>query len=121
MTRHLLIFAACFLVGAVATAALRTARHSPYDGPPATAPPAAELLPAGAAHAGHQEAAVAPVASMPVNTICAICGMPVDPRIPTATYQGKAIGFGCKTCPAKFAANPELYGPPALQNRVVDE
>lgn len=125
MTRHLLIFAACFLVGAVATAALRTARHNPYDGPPAAppppvvAPPAAMAMPAADPHAGHQPAA--PAAPIPVNTICSICGMPVDPKIPTATYRGKVIGFGCKICPAKFAANPELYGPLALENRVVDE
>jgi YHS domain-containing protein len=49
-----------------------------------------------------------------VNTTCAICGMPVDPRFPTATYQGKTIGFGCRMCPPKFAAEPERYGPAFL-------
>jgi hypothetical protein len=124
MTRHILIFAACFLVAAVATAALRTAQHSPYEATVAMAPPAAMEVPAADPHAGHQALAApaAPAAvSPPVNTICAICGMPVDPKIPSATYRGKVIGFGCKICPAKFAANPELYGPLALENRVVDE
>ncbi len=63
----------------------------------------------------------APVTDAPVNTICAICGMPVNPKLPTATYQGKTIGFGCKACPPKFAAEPERYGPAALKNQVVEE
>jgi YHS domain-containing protein len=46
-----------------------------------------------------------------VNTTCAICGMPVDPKLPTATYQGKTIGFGCRMCPPKFQADPDRYGP----------
>ncbi len=53
-----------------------------------------------------------------VNTVCAICGMAVDPNIPTASYQGKRIGFGCGKCPPKFAADPERYGPFALTNQV---
>jgi YHS domain-containing protein len=63
----------------------------------------------------------APAAGAPVNTICAICGMPVNPKLPTATYQGKTIGFGCKACPPKFAAEPDRYGPAALKNQVVEE
>jgi YHS domain-containing protein len=54
-----------------------------------------------------------------VNTICAICGMPVDPSIPTVEYQGKTIGFGCKMCPPKFKADPELYGPLYLKNEPI--
>jgi YHS domain-containing protein len=45
--------------------------------------------------------------------------MPVDPKIPTATYQGKTIGFGCKMCPPKFKAEPEKYGPLYLRNEVL--
>jgi hypothetical protein len=47
--------------------------------------------------------------------------MPVDPTLPTAIYQGKTIGFGCKACPPMFAAEPERYGPAALKNQVVEE
>ena len=112
MTRHLVIFAACFLLGAVATAAVRTAGHQPYPELPApTAAPAPAAVPA----------AIVPTAATPINTICPICAMPVDAKIPTAIYQGKVIGLGCRACPPKFAANPDLYGPAALQNRVVEE
>jgi hypothetical protein len=123
MTRHLAIFAACFLLGALAVAALRTASHEPYSpAVPAAAPvPAA---PAADPHAGH--AATPPVQPAPVidpkpvNTVCAICGMDVDPKLPTATYAGKTIGFGCKACPPRFAKDPEKYGPAFLENRVVE-
>ena len=53
-----------------------------------------------------------------VNTVCPICGMDVDPEIQPATYQGKAVGFGCKACPPKFTASPERYGPHALRDEV---
>lgn len=138
MTRHLIIFAACFLIGAVATAAFRTVRHNAYEGHQGshTVAPASTVdpqpgngVPASAApaamevadpHAGHAMP-VAPAGGTPVNTICALCGMPVNPKLPTATYQGKTIGFGCKACPPKFAAEPERYGPAALKNQVVEE
>jgi hypothetical protein len=118
MTRHILIFAACFLVGAVITAALRTAQHDAYAGhaaPSASAPVVdASVVPTPAP-------AAVPIGAAPVNTVCAICGMNVDPKLPTATFQGKTIGFGCKACPPKFAAEPERYGPSALKNQVVAE
>ncbi len=118
MTRHILIFAACFLVGAVITAALRTAQYDAYAGHAAPTAPA----PAVDAPAVPTPAPVAaPSGAAPVNTVCAICGMTVDPKLPTATYQGKTIGFGCKACPPKFAAEPERYGPSALKNQVVEE
>lgn len=118
MTRHILIFAACFLIGAVLTAAVRAVRHDPYPAPaaPMPAPEPAPAAPPSAPPAGHAGHAAAPV-----NTLCAICGMEVDPRIPTTTWQGKAIGFGCRACPPKFAADPGKYGPAALENRVVEE
>jgi hypothetical protein len=116
MTRHLVIFFACFLLGAIITAAVRTMLYRPYAGQAATAaatPPAAPPVAA---------AAPAPAAtSTPINTICAICSMPVDPKIPTAQYRGSTIGFGCKMCPPKFAADPEKYGPAFLANRVIEE
>jgi|GEM_PF-1113582 YHS domain-containing protein len=54
-----------------------------------------------------------------VNTICPVCGFEVDLSLPTSSYHGKAIGFGClpKRCKEKFDADPEYFGPAALQNR----
>jgi hypothetical protein len=128
MTRHLIIFAACFLLGAVMTAAIRTSRHQPYDdrrGPPAGAPASTvEHYPNGrgaASAAATTPPVTAPTTAVPVNTVCPICAMPVNPTLPTATYQGSVIGFGCKACPPKFAADPERYGPAALANQVVEE
>jgi hypothetical protein len=45
--------------------------------------------------------------------------MKVDPALPTATYQGKTIGFGCRMCPPKFKAAPDKYGPTYLRNEVI--
>lgn len=71
-------------------------------------------------HANHGASAPAtPAAGQPVNTVCAICGMAVDPRIPTAEYQGKTIGFGCRNCPGKFQAEPDRYGPLYLNNETL--
>jgi len=58
-------------------------------------------------------------ASKPVNTVCAICGMKVNASIPTAEYQGKRIGFGCRMCPPKFKADPDRYGPYYLRNETI--
>jgi hypothetical protein len=99
-------------------------------------PAKATLQPAGSSSAGHEHASpsrppdesepggpaaevkaagakpeTADASLQPVNTICAICGMPVDPNLPTLEYQGKRIGFGCKLCPPKFKADPDRYGP----------
>lgn len=122
MTRHLAIFAACFLLGAIAVATLRTASHEPYAPPAATVAAAASTAPAADPHAGHAAAPAQPppAAAKPVNTVCAICGMEVDPKLPTATYAGKTIGFGCKACPPRFAKDPEKYGPAFLENRVIE-
>lgn len=69
-----------------------------------------------------EQSASAPASatSATVNSVCAICGMDVDPDLPTAEYQGKTIGFGCKACPAIFKANPDKYGPAYLRNEVVN-
>lgn len=119
MTRSIAIFAVCFLAGAGATAVLRTVGHDPH---------ASQATASGAVHRAATAAALDPHAmdataatTAPVNTICAICGMPVDPAVPTATWAGRTIGFGCKACPPRFAAEPEKYGPAALANRVVEE
>jgi hypothetical protein len=44
----------------------------------------------------------APVATM--NTKCVCSGKPVDPKAPTADYQGGKVGFCCDQCPAKWNA-----------------
>ena len=107
MARHIFTFLATFIVGAVIALAVRTATHDPH----------ADHAAQPSLHAGH--AATATSAAKPVNTVCAICGMPVDSSVPTAQYQGKTIGFGCKLCPPKFAAEPDKYGPLYLRNEVV--
>lgn len=116
MMRHAVIFAACFLLGAVITAVVRTALHHPYAGQTDAPVMAPTTVPVAAT-----APAAPPAAATPVNTICAICAMPVDPKIPTAQYRGATIGFGCKMCPPKFAAEPEKYGPAYLANRVLEE
>jgi YHS domain-containing protein len=70
-------------------------------------------------HAGHGKATTSLESTAPVNTVCAICGMDVDPKLETLEYQGKTIGFGCKLCAPKFKADPERYGPAYLKNEVI--
>ncbi len=114
MTKHIVTFAVTFILGALIALAARTATHSPHEAAPA---------PAALSHA-HDHAATAPApakeaATAPVNTICAICGMKVDPSLPTLEYQGKRIGFGCRMCPPKFKADPDKYGPYYLRNELM--
>ncbi|MCS6243375.1 MAG: hypothetical protein H2172_05865 [Opitutus sp.] len=119
--KSVILFLATFLVGAALAFATRTALHDPYAAPApgdtklqiGTPPPAPK--PVVDPHAGHTATAPAAV----VNTICAICSMDVDPDLKPATYQGKLVGFGCAACPAKFAKDPDRYGPSALRNEVV--
>lgn len=128
MTKHVVTFAITFILGALIALAARTATHSPHE---SAAPVSATPAPAAAAHL-HDHASVenpatpsatpAPAkeaAAAPVNTICAICGMKVDPSLPTLEYQGKRIGFGCRMCPPKFKANPDKYGPYYLRNELM--
>ena len=118
--KPLMTFALTFIAGAILALALRAARHEPYAAP-AAAPEAPPATQPADPHAGRTPAqAEAPAEAKPVNTVCAICGMDVDPKLPTALYQGKVIGFACKACPEKFAANPEKYGAVALANRVLE-
>jgi hypothetical protein len=145
MTKHLFAFLAAFVLGTVIALAVRSVWFKPYvdhsghpaapDYQPMVTNPAA---PASDPHAGHKPAAPAPAAKpqttpaadphaghgaittpATVNTICAICGMDVDTSIKPATYQGKLVGFGCRMCPPRFAADPERYGPSALENKVL--
>ena len=142
MKRHVLIFLGTFITGAAIAFGARAALHDPHAGhagsgetaSPVAAAPADAAAPA-AAHGAHDshgavEAAPAPApeaakpathTAAPVNTVCAICGMKVNPKIPTQTYQGKEVGFGCAACPPLFRADPDKYGPSALRNEVLED
>ena len=120
-TKNIFTFLGTFVVGALLALVARAALFNPHEGT-STAPAAAAVASADP-HAGHVAAAAAPKAkakAKPVNTVCAICGMDVDPSLPTAEYKGQTIGFGCAACPPKFAKNPDRWGPAALKNQVVD-
>lgn len=149
MTRHVFIFLATFATGALLALVARAALFAPhatespsasrgdYAGmvsnslvpagpgasPPASAPstPPSNVAPADR-HQTHAPTAGAPAAAKkPVNTVCAICGMDVDPKLGTAEYQGKTIGFGCKMCEPMFKADPDRYGPYYLRNEVIKQ
>ncbi len=148
MTRNIFIFLVTFIAGALIALVARAALfkpHADHEGhpqaggdyaamvsnplvPASTAPAQSEAAPSttvnspkvGDSHANHDAPSVQTAATgTPVNTVCAICGMDVDPTLPTVEYQGKTIGFGCKMCPAKFKADPERYGPLYLKNEVL--
>jgi hypothetical protein len=115
MMRDVLIFLVAAAVGALSTLAVRSALHQPYaPSAPAAAedPPHRHPAPVADPHAGH----AATPKSAAVNTICAICGMDVDPELPTATFEDRVIAFGCIKCPPKFAKDPGRYGPSFLRN-----
>lgn len=108
--KSILLFLATFAIGAALALGTRTILHDPHAEPAA---PAAEP------HAGHAPTSPpSPADAQPVNSLCAICGMEVDPDIKPASYQGKLVGFGCAACPAKFANEPDRYGPYALRNEI---
>ena len=132
MKRRILTFAATFVVGAIVAFGARAALHDPHThSAPEPAPTVANATSSAAAaphassrgsgHETHAASETKPVADAPVNTVCAICGMKVNPKIPTETYQGKKVGFGCAACPPMFRANPDKYGPAALRNDVVED
>ena len=100
MIKNIFLFAFTFVAGAAIALAIRASAFKAHQG---------ERV-----HAATMTAPVVGVKT--VNTICAVCGMEVDPSLPPAMYQGKLIGFGCSACPLKFAADPERYGPHALHN-----
>lgn len=150
MTRYLVIFVVTFAVGAVIAVILRTGGHHPYGEPPRPPPmagmdPHGEHRPpppeAGMPPPSHEQShdhgappppppmdahhdhGAPPAPAAPggaVNTICPGCGGPVDPKIPMADYQGKKVGFNCKMCPPKFAAEPQKYGEAALKNKAAE-
>ena len=126
MTKHIVTFVVTFILGALIALAARTATHSPHE---SAAPALATAAPAH--NHDHTSNVVAKPelrspnsdlptgAAAPVNTICAICGMKVDPSLPTLEYKGKRIGFGCRMCPPKFKADPDKYGPYYLRNELM--
>jgi hypothetical protein len=124
MVRHILWFLAAFAGGAILALGVRSAlhRHEPVPAADAVPTPVAHVEPA--AHAAPSPASpAAPLAPAPapratVNSICALCGMDVDPSLPPAEWRGNLIGFGCAACPPRFARDPDRYGPAALENRV---
>ena len=135
MTRNIFIFLGTFVVGALVALVARSAMFEPHS---ASAAPASrseyasmvsntlapiETSPAPAAnsHSAHRPPETTAAAGQPVNTVCAICGMDVDPSLPTAEYQGKTIAFGCRMCPAKFKADPDRWGPLYLRNEVANK
>jgi hypothetical protein len=140
MIRNIFIFLGTFVAGALIALVARAAMfkpHAGHEGHPekadyapmvsnALAPAQSQsnaksesAKPAAAdPHAGHAMAKASD-ADKPVNTVCAICGMDVDPKLPTLEYQGKKIGFGCRMCPPKFKADPDRYGPYYLRNEVI--
>jgi YHS domain-containing protein len=124
MNKNLLVFLCTFAAGCVVALAVRSSLHDPYaetqNAEPAAAAPA-PATPTASPHEGHGDAQAEPGDSQPVNSICAICGMKVNPKIETAMYDGKTIGFGCKRCPPKFAKDPDRYGPAALEDKVVEQ
>jgi YHS domain-containing protein len=143
MTRHLVLFVATFLAGAVLALAVRSALHQPYAGhaghvekpayqplvhnsTPAEPKPMAAQAPsqpesAASAHAAHADHAPANPAGSTINTVCPICGMEVDPSIQPAEHDGTLVGFGCRACPPKFAREPERYVPAARKNETVED
>lgn len=139
MTRNIFLFLGTFVAGALIALAVRAAKFEPHAGREAPVSVGGEYAPmvnnaltpatgdaakpAAGAHENHGPTAgntAKPAAEpgKPVNTVCAICGMEVDPTLPTAQYQGKTIGFGCRMCPPKFKAEPERWGPLYLKNEV---
>lgn len=127
MIRHLTVFFATFVIGALIALAARTATHEPHTGATDTAVSTATAAPDAHAHhhGDHASAAdakaKAPTTAKTVNTVCPICGMDVDPSLGTADYKGQKVGFGCAACPPKFKKNPDKWGPSALKNAVLED
>ena len=147
MIRNIFIFLGTFVAGALIALVARAAMFAPHandeghppaggdyaamvsnpltpiaaeKNPPAPAAPSKTAPAPANEHAGHDaSAASSPNAGKPVNTVCAICGMAVDPTLPTAQYKGQTIGFGCKMCAPKFKAEPDRYGPFYIRNEVI--
>lgn len=115
MKTSILFFLLSFAVGSAVALAVRIARYeapAPIVSAPVVAP---HVEPSKHEHV---EGAPVPAETATINSVCPICGMDVDPSLAPAIYEGKRVGFGCKACPPKFAADPAKYGPYALKNEV---
>lgn len=55
------------------------------------------------------DSGVANVNAEPWNKVCPVMGNKINPKIGTVSYEGKAYGFCCAGCDAKFAKNPAKY------------
>ena len=124
MLRQVLIFVIAVGAGALLTLAVRSALHRPYDVKIPELP--ALTLPPSTPGASEKKTSVetpvdhaAPPLVKPVNTVCSLCGMDVDPEIPHAIFNGQTISFACLKCPPKFKQNPGLFGPYYLRNEKV--
>lgn len=138
--KSILLFLAPFVLGALIALATRTALHDPHAGhdlsgstttrgdyaamvnnsPPSPSSRASHPAPTPKPTPATAVAATSAASpGKPVNTLCAICGMKVDPSLPTVEYQGQTIGFGCKMCPPKFKTDPDRYGPSYLRNEII--
>ncbi|MCB9898007.1 MAG: hypothetical protein H6825_08390 [Planctomycetes bacterium] len=62
----------------------------------------------GQAASAEALAAAAEAALRPSNTRCPVSGDPVDPRF-VIVFEGRALGFCCKDCPARFWADPSAF------------
>lgn len=142
--KSIFTFLATFVLGALIALAARTSLHDPHAGhdtagatttrgdyapmvnnsppEPTTSPTSPPSPSSHSSHPTPNHTTATPATARPgapVNTVCAICGMKVDPSLPTMEYQGQTIGFGCKMCPPKFQAEPDKYGPSYLRNEII--
>jgi hypothetical protein len=106
--RYLIIFAACFAGGAIIALVVRAIFHEPYAEKTGERSKVETQDPAALPQSG---------SATPINTMCPVCGMDVDAKIPVQEWRGHHIGLGCATCPPKFAQNPDHYGAYALKNQ----
>ncbi|HYE06044.1 MAG TPA: hypothetical protein VEL07_11075 [Planctomycetota bacterium] len=113
-----------FAIGAMVALVVRTALHQPDAASPGAVPgPAshASVEPTRsdgatpAVPAATAATAATAASAAPANSICAVCGMEVDPSLPTVDYRGQPIGIGCIACLPKLKEDIERYGPAALQ------
>lgn len=126
MIRNLIIFVVCFVIGAATVLVYRITTYHQHGKiapvPTVAATPMTMPLPPPAATAASSASAPVPAAAtgQPVNTICPVCGMKVNPQLPTATWKGRIIGFGCAGCLPRFQAEPDRFGEAALKNQTVE-
>ena len=52
----------------------------------------------------------------PWNKVCPVMGNKINPKVGTVTFEGKAYGFCCAGCDAKFETNPAKYAKNLSEN-----